>query len=420
VTGHLPPRPEWVCAVNAGDVLPIADEARLPLERDALLAEARSNLGIEGRGVDGFGDDRFLQPLDVLLPALEDEAELTLLGRWITRRFLLRILEVRAQTVAYVRDDPGVVDEEIVEPVFIAGAPRTGTTVLHALLALDPEVRVPEGWELLRPVPPPDPASFPDEARVGLADRELRRPAMVVSGLDAIHVYGGRMHKECVSSMSFEFRSEEFTARYHVPSYVSWLAACDMRPAYEWHRLVLQILQRRYADVRWVLKSPVHMHSLPTLLAVYPDARIVFTHRDPLAVLGSVTSLIATMRYAHSDAVDFADIGRYHADLYGRSLDRLVDLTDSGALDGAKVHHTLYSAFIADPLGTMAGVVDGIDRKLTTQTEDAIRAHLAANPRGAKGEHRYSFDDLGLDREAERERFARYQSRFGVPSEEVR
>lgn len=420
MTWQPPPRPDWVCAVNTGDVLPIADEARLPFDRDALLAEARATMGLEGRGADGFGADGFLEPLDVLLPALEREAELTVLGRWITRRFLLRLLEVRAQTVAYVRDDPGVADEEVREPVFIAGAPRTGTTILHALLAQEPGTRVPEGWELLRPVPPPDPMSFPDDARVALADRELRRPALVVSGLDAIHEYGGRMHKECVSSMSFEFRSEEFTARYRVPSYVAWLADCDMRPAYEWHRLVLQILQRRYDGARWVLKSPVHMHSLPTLLAVYPDARIVFTHRDPLAVLGSVTSLIATMRYAHSDAVHFADVGSYHADLYGRSLDRLVDLSESGALDAARIHHTHYAGFMADPLGTMATVTDALGRPLTSDTRDAMRSYLAANQQGAKGEHRYSFDDLGLDRDAERKRFDRYQSYFRVQHEETR
>ncbi len=419
MTWQLPPRPDWVRAVNAGEVLPLADEARLPLERDALLAEARATMGLDGRGADGFGDAGFLDPLAVLLSALEDEAELTMLGRWITRRFLLRLLEVRAQIVAYVREDPGVRDEEIHEPVFIVGAPRTGTTILHALLAHEPGTRVPEGWELLRPVPPPDPVSFPDEARVALADCELRRPALVVSGLDAIHEYGGRMYKECVSSMSFEFRSEEFTARYRVPSYVDWLARCDMSPAYEWHRLVLQILQRRYDGARWVLKSPVHLHSLPTLLGVYPDARVVFTHRDPLAVLGSVTSLISTLRYAHSDAVDFADVGLYHADLYSRSLERLVDLSESGALDEARIYHAHYAGFMADPLGTMATVADALQRPLTSETHDAIRAHLAAHPQGALGEHRYSFDDLGLDRAAERERFGRYQRHFGVQNEET-
>jgi hypothetical protein len=162
------------------------------------------------------------------------------------------------------------------------------------------------------------------------------------------------------------------------------------------------------------------MHSLPILLDLYPDARIVFTHRDPLAVLGSVTSLVATLRYAHSDAVDVADIGRYHADLYGRSLDRLVDLTDGGMLDTARVHHTQYADFIADPLNTLAKVFAALDRPFDRETRVAAHAHLAEVPRGAKGEHRYSFEDLCLDRGVERKRFARYQVHFGTPSEEPR
>jgi hypothetical protein len=409
-----------VAAVNAGLVLPITDEAGLSFARDALLAAARATLGLDGRGVDGFGDERFVEPLDVLLGALEEEADLTVLGRWITRRFLLRLLEVRAHLVAYAEADPAVCDEEIPDPVFITGAPRTGTTILHDLLALYPGVRVPEGWELLRPVPPPDPARYPDKARVKLADEELRRPALVVSSLDAIHEYGGRMHKECVSAMSFAFQSEEFTARYRVPSYAAWLDACDMRPAYEWHRLVLQVLQRRFDGSRWLLKSPVHLHSLPTLLEVYPDARIVVTHRDPLAVLGSVTSLVANLRYAHSDAVDFADIGHFHAELYGRSLDRLVDLSTHGALDPQRVHHTQYADFMADSAATVAGVSEMLGWPVTTETQRAVASHLSIHHQGAKGEHRYSFDDLGLDKEWERERFGRYRLHFGVRSEEGR
>jgi hypothetical protein len=403
--------------VNAGVVLPISEEAAIPLELDRLLSEVRAGLGIDGRGVDGFGDDRFVEPLDVLLPALEHEAQLTVVGRWITRQFLLRLLTVRAQIVDYVTRDPGVIEEEINDPVFIAGAPRTGTTLLHALLALEPGTRVPEGWELLRPVPPPDPAAYPDDARVALADRELRRPAVVVSGLDGIHEYGGRMHKECVSAMSFEFRSEEFTARYNVPSYADWLARSDMTPAYDRHRLLLQILQRRIPTRRWVLKSPVHMHSLPTLLAVYPDARVVFTHRDPLAVLGSVTSLVATLRYSHSDAVDTTDIGPYHAELYGGSLDHLVDLAEAGVPEPSLVQHVPYGSLVTDPVLATSDVVRRLGRAATPEVQRSMERYMSQRPRDAKGGHRYSFDDLGLSRDAERKRFARYQSYFGVPDE---
>ncbi len=409
-----PARPDWVRAVNDGLILPIAEVAALPLDRDDLLAEARATIGLTD-----FGRDDFLEPLDVLLPALDHEAELTVIGRWMTRRFLLRFLEVRLQLTAYVRDDPGVVDEEIVEPLFVTGAPRTGTTILHALLAQDPAVRVPEGWELLRPVPPPspDPAEYAADARIPLADRELRLPGQVAGELDAIHVYRGRMHKECLSAMSFAFRSEEFTARYHVPSYVEWYERCDMRPAYDAHKLVLQILQRRSSAARWVLKSPVHLSALPTLFAVYPDARLAVTHRDPLTVLASLTSLVATLRWAHSDRVDFVEIGEYHERMWSRVLDALVTASTDGSLDPARVHHVHYADFMRDQIGAIEGLYTAHGRVLTPSTAQAMRDYLAGRPKDQHGAHEYSFDDLRLDPAVERERFARYQRHFSVPDE---
>jgi hypothetical protein len=417
-----PRRPEWVRAVNDGSILPIAEVAELPFTRDALLAEARATFGVPDGGIADFGSDDFLEPLDVLLPALEEEAELTVIGRWMTRRFLLRFLEVRIQVAAYVRDDPGVAEEEIREPWFVTGAPRTGTTILHALLAQDAASRVPEGWELLRPVPPPsaDPHQFATDARIPLADRELRLPGQVAGELDAIHVYRGRMHKECLSAMSFAFRSEEFTARYHVPSYVSWYERCDLRPAYDMHRLVLQILQRRWRDVHWVLKSPVHLSALPTLFAVYPDARLAITHRDPLTVLASLTSLVATLRWAHSDRVDFAEIGRYHDRMWSRALDDLVTLSTDGSLDPECVHHVHYADFMVDQIGVIDSLYTALGSSLTPDTADAMRAYLAGRPKDQHGAHEYTFADLELDPVATRRRFARYQQHYSVPEEPVR
>ncbi len=419
-----PERPEWVAAINAGRVPPIAAEASLPFERDALLAAARARLGLPDGGVADFchadfDADSLVEPLDRVLAALESEAELTPIGRWMTRRFLLRLLEVRLQLMAWLRADPAVRDEPIEAPLFVAGAPRTGTTILQAMLAADPAHRVPLGWELLRPVPPPDrdPQRAAGDPRVALAERELVLPQTVVSGLLAIHVYGASRPKECLSAMSFAFRSEEFSARYRVPSYETWLERCDMTPAYQMHRLVLQLLQRRRGPARWVLKSPVHLHSLPTLLRVYPDARIAVTHRDPLALLASLTSLIASLRWAHSDAVDAAAIGAAHAQRYRASFARLLDWTDAGALPGARLHHSRYADFLADPIAVAAGLYERFGLALPPEQRERLRAAFAARPRDEHGEHEYHFDALGLERSVWRERFRAYQQRFGVPDE---
>jgi hypothetical protein len=417
------PRPEWVDAVNAGLVLPIAAEAALPLDREDLIGEALARQGRTGEGVGalcapgpGTGED-FLEGLDIALSSLEREADLHLLGRWITRRFLLRLLEVRLQICDLVRSDPGVREETIVEPLFVVGAPRTGTTILHALLAADSRHRVPLGWEFLRPVPSPVMESRSTDARIALADGELRMPGVVTSGLDAIHSYGGQMTKECLSAMSFSFRSEEFISRYNTPSYIEWFRTCDMTPAYEMHRLVLQILQRRMPTSKWVLKSPVHLHNLPVLLAVYPDSQLVVTHRDPLAILGSVTSLIATLRWAHSDAVDTEAIGRYHADLYHRDLDGLVDLTSDGTLGGVPLAHGSFAEFNADGVSVVERIYGELGIEMTEEARIAMAEALSGSPREQRGGHTYSFDWLGLDPDRERERFGRYERTFGVRRE---
>ncbi len=415
------PRPEWVESVNAGLVLPVAAEAALPLDREGLIGEALARQGRANEGISalcapgpGTGED-FLEGLDIALHSLENEAKLNLLGRWMTRRFLLRLLEVRLQICDLVRNDPGVRDEQIVEPLFVVGAPRTGTTVLHALLSADYRHRVPLGWEFLRPVPPPTIETYENDPRIGLADAELRGPQLVTGGLDAIHAYAGRMNKECLSAMSFAFRGEEFISRYDTPSYITWLQACDMTPAYEMHRLVLQILQRRMPTEKWVLKSPVHLHNLQVLLSTYPDAQLVITHRDPLAILGSVTSLIATLRWAHSDDVDTAVIGRYHADLYHSDLDGLVDLQSNGVLPAGRVSHGSFADFNADGVAVVARIYEELGIDLPDDIRAAMSAALQKSPREKHGDHSWSFNWLGLDADEQRERFARYCQAFGLP-----
>jgi hypothetical protein len=387
-------RAEWVRLVNEGAIDPITHEACQPFDRDPLLGAA----------------------FDLLVRSLEDEADLTIVGRWMTHRFLRRLVLVRHQMEAYVRDDPGVLDEVIDQPLLVTGLPRTGTTLLHAILARDPAQRAPRGWELLLPVPPPHSLGLDEDERVRLADAELRMLASVVPSMDVIHEYGARLPKECLSAHSFAFQSEEFTARYCVPAYETWLLGSDMAPAYEMHRRVLQVLQRRSGPTRWVLKSPVHLHSLPTVLAVYPGARVVVTHRDPLTVLGSATSLVANLRWVHSDAVDFEAIGRSLAGRYAATLDRLVDL-DVELRGTGRLHHVHYRDVARDVPGVMRSLYAELDAPLPDDTLERMRSEIASRPKDKHGAHEYSFEDVGLDRTEQRDRFARYCAHFGVSAD---
>ena len=429
MTWQPPERPDWVRDANGADAGPIAEEAALPLTRDALLDEAAARQGLAAGsaaaieaafGRPGFEAAPAIERLDRLLDALGHEARLTKIGRVLTRRFLLRLLEVRTQIMRALDSDPGLVDEEIERPLVVAGAPRTGTTILYALLAADPRHRVPLGWELLRPVP--SPADAPDgrgeDPRVALADRELVAAQTVVSGLRSIHEYGGRKPKECLSAMSFAFQSEEFTARYAIPSYERWLVSSDMTPAYRMHRLVLQILQRRRPGTRWALKSPVHLHSLDTLFEVYPDARVAITHRDPITLLASLTSLIASLRWAHSDDVDPSAIVDAHVARYRRSFDRLVDWTERSALPERQIHHSRFSDFVRAPIDTTRELYERFDLSLPAEVEQAMRATLETDRSDRKGAHAYSRALPGHDAAELRRAFEAYQTRFDVVSDD--
>ena len=404
----------WVAAVNRGEVLPIAEVAAAPFTLDHLAGGVAAARGEPVAAVRDVLDDDTVATLDVLLPALEHEARLSVLGRFVTHRFLARLLAQRVALEAWTRTDPGVADEVVAAPWFVVGPPRSGTTALYAMLAADDRLRAPEGWELLWPVPPPALAGDVT-ARIDLAEVELRTPQAVTGGLDAIHVYAARRPKECLSAMSLAFRSEEFTARYHVPTYAAWLAAADPAAAYVMHRRVLQVLQRGAPARRWVLKSPVHLHALPTLLATYPDARIVVTHRDPAAFLASVSSLIVTLRSVHSEHVDPADVGRYHLDLYAGSLDRLVDRIDDGTLDPARLVWVPHTDLVADPSAVLRGLYGrfGVDLP-----DDLLPTLLAAgDASGEAGGHRYAAADFGLDPDEITARFARSSARLAALGE---
>ena len=400
----------WVAAVNRDEVPPISEVAAAPFTVDGLVGRVAALRAEPTAAVTAVLDDATREALAVLLPALEDEARLSVLGRWITHRFLGRLLAQRVALEAYERTDPGVRDERVREPWFVVGPPRSGTTALYAMLAADDRLRAPAGWELLHPVPPPALAGDVT-GRVALADVELRTPQLVTGGMDAIHVYAARAPKECLSAMSFAFRSEEFVARYHVPSYAGWLAAADPAPAYALHRRVLGVLQRGApTGPRWVLKSPVHLHALPTLLATYPDARIVVTHRDPAAFLASVSSLIVTLREVHSDHVDPVAVGRYHLDLYAGSLDRLVDRIDDGTLDPSRIVWVRHADLVADP----AAVLRRIYGRCSVDLPDDLLTALTAADQGTAeaGPHRYDGTTFGLDPDEIAARFARSTARI--------
>jgi hypothetical protein len=385
----------------------------IPLDEASLLEEAQRNTGLSD-----FGADDFREPLRVFLDALQEEAQLHLVGRLLARGDVLNLLENRLRMTDTRKRHPEIADEVLESPIFITGLPRTGTSILHDVLGRDPAHRVPLAWEVRHPCPPPETASYQSDPRIQRADEEIRFWDLVVPEFRSMHELGAQVPVECIVLTAHSFRSDELSGRHQVPSYGAWLAQADLRPAYRVHREMLQLLQWRAPAERWVLKAPSHLTTLDALFAVYPDARIVQTHRDPLRVMGSVASILFATAWVRSDAVDPEQIlGWFGGETCHAMLEAATALRDSGRVDPARFCDVLYAEFMDDPIAAVAGIYDHFGLGLSADAEARMRAHLEARPKDRHGAHRYAFEDTGFDLATERERFRHYQARYGVPSE---
>lgn len=384
------------------------------LAPEKLLAAARKRTGLQN-----FGEPTFRQPLERLLASLEEEAELTLLGRMVARGDVLGLLENRLRLVDAFARNPEIAEAPIRRPIFVLGLPRTGTSILHELLALDPRNRVPMSWEVKYPFPPPERARYTTDPRIRRVEEELGRVDKLSPEFKKMHRMGAELPQECVAITSLAFASMIFDTQYRVPSYQAWLDAADMAPAYRLHRRFLQLLQWKCPGERWVLKSPGHLWALDALLDEYPDARIVQTHRDPVRVLSSVSSLITTLRGLASDAPDLQEIARHWTGLMADGLSRTMHVRESGRLSDDRVVDVRFAEFMKDPIGEISRIYRHFGDELDGAAAQAMRRFLDANPSDKHGAHTYTFADTGLDLAEERARFRAYQERFSVPTEAV-
>jgi len=407
------PQPDWVRGVNAlGANLAGAARSIVSLREDDLLdAAARAT------GMDEWGDPWFREPLRVLLAALEDEARLTVLGRILARVEIQRTLQNRLAIEATFRRHPEIGEQTIESPVVITGLGRTGTTLLHDLLAQDPAVRVPMQWELMYPDPPPEAASYASDPRIDRVRREIGVMGEADPAFPAMHELAAELPTECIYILAHQFASHMFVGEFNVPSYAVWVMTADVTPAYAYHRRFLQLLQWRCPGARWVLKAPSHLSSLPTLFRIYPDARVVITHRDPLRVIASLANLMATLQRMRSDHVDYGSLVAGIAYGFAELVRSVMEQRRSGVVPDERIIDVRYQDLIADPLATVAGLYERWGIHFGADAERRVRQRIRRPADDGSGVHRYAFEDTGLAAAAQRERFALYLQRYGIPGE---
>jgi Sulfotransferase family len=346
-------------------------------------------------GLPEEADPQFLADLRVLHASFVTVPELSFIGLAGIRAELLRHLCNRLRVRQYLRARPDIAAAPVPEPVFVVGLPRTGTTALHAALASAPGHRAPLLWELLAPCPQPGgPAR-----RVRSADRLARLAHRAAPSLRVIHPLDARAPEECVFALP---HSMVYHTRARIPGYRDWFARRDATADYEYLRQQLQILQWQQPPRRWILKSPFHLWHLDALLRVFPDATIVWPHRDMPTVLASWCSLAEAPMRLSNRRVDLHQLGRDWTQMWAQAMTRALRTRAAAAQPFLDLP---YTQLARAPLPALEALFSRLGAELTPAARQQItRRARPASPTGPPPHH-YSLDRYGLTPQAIRDAF---------------
>ncbi len=375
---------------------------------DEIIAAASAQTGLAD-----IGDPAILDGLSRILAGYAQEARFTERGMQMAHADLVTNLSIRMKVEAWLKDHPQLLDAPIEKPLFVFGLPRTGTTLMINLLHADPARRSFLRWEAYDPTPPPRPEELHAGPRYQAMEDKTAMALEYMPHIAAIHFEHADSPTECQFLMTPSFTAQVYEAQADIPSYRRWLLhEADYLPAFRFHKRFLQMLQH-YAGGQWTLKNPWHPLFLDTLTQVYPDARLVMTHRDPAEVVGSCCSLIKYVRAVYSDDVDLKGIGASFMDTFEVMIARAKAFKASRGADA--IHDVQYAETVRDPIGTVRRIYDRFGDAFTPAAETAMQGYLADNAQGKHGKHHYDLAEFGLSAESVRERFKSYIEDYDIP-----
>ena len=408
--------PDWVRRLNYfGDA--VGDPARIiDLDPDVLLTLARATTGL-----DDFGEadwPGWTETYQRQLSAIDQESQLHLLGRVLTRAEVLRVLQTWLRLQDAWRTTPAIAAESIDAPFFVVGPPRTGTTILLELLALDPQLRAPIAYEALYPLQ----SMGRVERRRRLSESEQEFWADIHPDFMTMHELASDLPCECVHFLMYDFSGPYWGMIYDAPTFTGWQLEHleTLGRVYRLHRRMLQTFQHETPDStprKWLLKSPFHVSTLPALFAEYPDARVIHTHRDPRKFLASLVSILSAVRFMRSDAVDVHALAPIMQMTYQMFLDGTIAQREDGTIPNDRIVDSHFVDLMADPVGSLRKTYDQLELSWPAGHHRVITEYLANKPKGKHGAHMYSLADVGLDEQPVRETFAHYVSHYGITEE---
>ncbi len=350
--------------------------------------------------------------LAAALAALEAETGLSPEGR---ERALAQFRDNLSRLAAIVADraaNPEIADVKIERPVFILGLPRCGTSILHALIGADPQVRTPLQWEVAAPSPPPEAATFATDPRADGFDAYV---AANFTGAWAdvlkAHPIGARIPQECGMILETAFQGINPTMLFSLPGYYEWYRQADTRFGYQVHKMWLQHLSWKNPRKRWVLKVQEHAYHLPELLSVYPDAVLVQPHRDPVTVMASISRLIEVIRCVSFTQIDRAALGQELLHLWHDG--QVASMAWRKANPQVKVLDLRFKDIVADPVTAVRSVYDHAGMDFGDEAKAAVSNWWAANPSDKHGQHKYELADYGLIKEQVESVYSDYIEAYG-------
>lgn len=382
------------------------------LDLNAIHAEIQRRTGLADP------EPEFQTNLQHLVAALNSDNRLSQVGEGSVRKALIERMVDRIEGIKWLQQYPAINDEIIAAPVFLTGLPRSGTTYFQYLFDRDPRFRLVRTWESIAPLPPPgfDPESVTRRKREEQERRKQSRPKNI-EGFEAMHLLDLDGPDECHVFMEQSASAAGYHNLYDVPGYFDYLTtSLDFAATYRAHKRQLQLLQWKTPQPRWALKYPNHVLAMDAILDVYPDARFVMTHRDPVQTLASIAKLTLTLRSIRYDSVDPKHVGRQMLDFVQCHIDRILAFCQSP--QGDRVTHVDYYQVVDDPANTMQQVHAALGLDTPEEVRNAVAQWRLDNPKGARGANPYSLEQFGLNADAVAEQFGDYMRYFDIPREQ--
>jgi hypothetical protein len=392
----------------------------VPINPDILIKKARKKTGLYD-----FGDDSFYLPLSKLIESAKKEADLTPLGWLVLKIRLVTILCNNLRTRQILKTHPGILDIPLAPPIFISGIQRTGTTFLQRIMASDTRARPLYFWEGLHPVPhirldgrkkriTESRLKEDINSRIKKAKITASALHMLSPGYYAIHPVEYKGPEEDVLLLDHSFISTVAEAVMHVPSFSHWLEKQDQGPAYEKMRVLLQVLQWQCKSSHWILKTPHHLEWFEYLFKIFPDAKIIMTHRDPITAIASFSSMIHHSWSIFSDSADPVKAGGHWFRKVKRMIRRAMEFRKN---NDKRFYDVSYYDLVADPLETVRRIYAFLDIPFDAETMRNMKKTISTHKKNRFGKHIYSLKDYGIDVDEAESAFADYRKRFSIARE---